>query len=221
MKTGEGRSAAARGAAALAQVRDELVPEMVAAFPGQVQPLETPFEQPQVQVEPGAWLSVARWLKEKGFNVLMDVGGVDYLPREPRFEVVYHFLALPRLWRLRVRVPVGEEDPVVPSVADLWPAANAAEREVFDLFGIRFSGHPNLTRILLPDDWQGHPLRKDYPLRGPRDLDSEAMPADRNRFFAPRLPGGLMPPRGTGSPGQQSSADSVRLTGGGEGPSSA
>lgn len=211
MRIGEGSSAAIRGAAGLEYVRTLLVPQMETVFPGQVKALETPFEQPQVQVARDAWLPVARWLKEQGFNMLMDVGGVDYLPREPRFEVVYHFMALPRLWRLRVRVPVDEEDPVVPSVAELWPAAAAPEREVFDLFGIRFTGHPNLTRILMPDNWEGHPLRKDYPLRGPRDLDSDVPVAERNRFFAPRLPGGLAPPPGSGD-NPEESLGSAKLT---------
>lgn len=194
MRYGEGRSAAVRARAGLQHVKEVLIPQLMEAFPGDVELLETPFEQPQVKASASRWHPIAQWLKEQGFNVLMDVGGVDYLPREPRFEVVYHFLSLPRLWRLRVRVPVEEAHPSVPSVADLWPAAAAAEREVFDLFGIDFPGHPRLTRILMPDNWQGHPLRKDYPLRGPRDLESEAMPAERNRFAAPKLPEGLVPP---------------------------
>lgn len=218
MRLGEGRSAAERGAAALEYVGTVLVPEMEAAFPGAVQRIEpedgrSPDAQPQVRVDAAAWRQVARWLKEKGFNVLMDVGGVDYLPREPRFEVVYHLLSIPRLWRLRVRVPVPEERTVVATVSDLWPSAAAPEREVYDLFGIEFEGHPNLTRILLPDNWQGHPLRKDYPLRGPRDFDSDALPADRNRFFPPKRPGGLVPPPEARHGQGDESAVGVRLTG--------
>lgn len=221
MRLGEGRSAAQRGAAALEHVATVVVPEMEAVFPGAVQRIEpedgrSPDAQPQVWVDAGAWPEVARWLKEQGFNVLMDVGGVDYLPREPRYEVVYHLLAVPRLWRLRVRVPVPEERTVVATVSELWPSAAAAEREVYDLFGIEFEGHPNLTRILMPDNWQGHPLRKDYPLRGPRDLDSDALPADRNRFFPPKRPAGLVPPPGVGKGGADGSAAGVRLTGGSE-----
>ena len=209
MRFGEGRSAAVRGRAGLQHVREVLVPKLLEAFPGQVEVLPTPFEMPQVQVQPGSWLAVAGWLKEQGFNMLIDVAGVDYLPRQPRFEVVYHLLSLPRLWRLRVRVPLDEDEPSVPSVAGLWPAAAAAEREVFDLFGIDFPGHPNLTRILLPENWQGFPLRKDYPLRGPRDLDYDAPPSERNRFFPPRRPGSP-PGSGPGHPGG-ASLGSVRL----------
>jgi len=188
----------AGGAEALAHVRDEIVPALEAAFPGGVTPLVPSFDQPQVQVAPDRLAAVARWLKDRGFNMLVDVGGVDYLPRTPRYEVVYHLLALPQLWRLRLRVPVEEDELEVPTVSDLWPAAEAAEREVWDLFGIRFAGHPNLTRILMPDDWVGHPLRKDYPIQGPR-ASLPAFAAERNRYHAPKLPGD--PPGTAGWPG--------------------
>jgi len=109
-------------------------------------------------------------LKNDGFTMLLDVGGVDYLERTPRFDVVYHLLggittAQPE--RVRVLCGVDGPEPTLPTVSDLWPSANWAEREVFDLFGIRFAGHPDLRRIQMPDEWVGHPLRKDYPLRGP------------------------------------------------------
>jgi NADH-quinone oxidoreductase subunit C len=110
-------------------------------------------------------------LKRDGYAMLSDIGGVDYLGREPRFDVVYHLLKLElngaHASRVRVLCGVPEADPVLPSVSDLWPAADWAEREVYDLFGISFSGHPDLRRIQLPVEWEGHPLRKDYPLRGP------------------------------------------------------
>jgi len=116
-------------------------------------------------------------LRNAGFTMLLDIGGVDYLGREPRFDVVYHLLKLPkqqasvsdvgRPERRRVHCGVPAERTVVPSVADLWPSADWAEREIFDLFGITFEGHPDLRRIQMPADWEGHPLRKDYPLRGP------------------------------------------------------
>ncbi len=103
--------------------------------------------------------------------MLLDVGGVDYLPREPRFDVVYHVLKLGTSGapasRVRILCGVPVAAATVPSVADLWPAADWAEREIYDLFGITFSGHPDLRRIQMPVEWEGHPLRKDYPLRGP------------------------------------------------------
>lgn len=108
------------------------------------------------------------------FNFLMDITAVDHLgKKEPRFEVVYHLYSLSRNHRLRVKVPVPEEDPVVDSLTPLWKGANWLEREVWDLFGIRFRGHPDLRRILLYEEFQGHPLRKDYPVNQCQPLVSE------------------------------------------------
>jgi NADH-quinone oxidoreductase subunit C len=98
------------------------------------------------------------------FEVLLDLTAWDRYPAEPRFEVVYHLLSLPRGERLRIKTRVPGEDPVLPSAVPVFAGANWFEREVWDLFGIRFQGHPNLVRILMPDDWEGHPLRRDYPL---------------------------------------------------------
>ncbi len=93
---------------------------------------------------------------------------MDKFPIEPRFELNYHLLSLERRARLRLKVRVSGQDAVVPSVVSVWPAANWHEREAFDLMGMRFEGHPDLTRILMPDDWEGFPLRKDYPVEGYR-----------------------------------------------------
>ncbi|HYA28664.1 MAG TPA: NADH-quinone oxidoreductase subunit C, partial [Acidobacteriota bacterium] len=107
-----------------------------------------------------------RLLKEPlSFNFLSDITAVDYWQKkEPRFEVVYQIISLPNRCRLRVRVPVPENDPTVDSLTPLWRGANFLEREVWDLYGIQFIGHPDLRRILLYDEFQGHPLRKDYPV---------------------------------------------------------
>ena len=102
------------------------------------------------------------------FSYLSDITTVDRFPLEPRFEVNYHLLSLDRRERLRLKVRLGGSDPVVHSVISVWPTANWHERENFDLFGIRFEGHPDLRRILMPDDWEGYPLRKDYPVEGYR-----------------------------------------------------
>ena len=102
------------------------------------------------------------------FNFLSDVTCVDWYPAEPRFEVVYHLLSIPRKERVRLKVRLDSADPAVESVTSVWPGANFFEREVFDLFGIRFTGHPYLRRILMPEDWEGYPLRKDYPVEGYR-----------------------------------------------------
>ena len=105
---------------------------------------------------------------ECAFNFLSDVTCVDWYPAEPRFEVVYHLLSIPKKERLRLKVRLDSSSPVVESVTAVWPGANYFEREVFDLFGVRFSGHPYLRRLLMPEDWEGHPLRKDYPVEGYR-----------------------------------------------------
>jgi NADH-quinone oxidoreductase subunit C len=102
------------------------------------------------------------------FTFLSDITTVDRFPMEPRFEVNYHLLSFHLAKRLRLKVRLAGNDPVIPSVIPVWPTANWHERENFDLFGIRFDGHPDLSRILLPDDWEGHPLRKDYPTEGYR-----------------------------------------------------
>ena len=100
------------------------------------------------------------------FDLLSDLTAVDWLlqEREPRFQVVYHVLSIPHNERLRLKVGVDEDDPVAPSLVSVWPTANWLEREVYDMYGIRFAGHPDLRRILMPDDWPTHPLRKDVPL---------------------------------------------------------
>jgi NADH/F420H2 dehydrogenase subunit C len=130
----------------------------------------------EAAILPGALYAAVETLRAHGFTHLLDVGGTDHLPLTPRFEVSYHFAAIDAnrrdakapVSRFRLRVFPKDDDPVVPSLAKYWPSANWAEREVYDLFGVRFDGHPDLKRILMPDDWEGHPLRKDYPLRGTR-----------------------------------------------------
>lgn len=100
------------------------------------------------------------------FSFLSDISSVDRFPLEPRFEVNYHLLSLEKQVRLRLKVRLPGRDPAVHSVTPVWPTANWHERETFDLFGIRFDGHPDLRRILMPDEWEGYPLRKDYPVTG-------------------------------------------------------
>jgi len=102
------------------------------------------------------------------FDYLCDVTAVDWFPSQPRFEVVYQLLSIPKKERVRLKARLDDESPVLESVTSVWPAANYFEREVFDLFGIRFTGHPRLERIMMPDNWEGYPLRKDYPVEGYR-----------------------------------------------------
>ncbi|MFZ0815619.1 MAG: NADH-quinone oxidoreductase subunit C [Candidatus Sulfotelmatobacter sp.] len=105
---------------------------------------------------------------ECDFNFLSDITCVDWYPAEPRFEVVYHLLSIAKKERVRLKVRLDSASPVVESLTPLWPGANYFEREVFDLFGIRFNGHPYMRRLLMPEDWEGYPLRKDYPVEGYR-----------------------------------------------------
>jgi len=100
---------------------------------------------------------------ELAFDFLMDVTAVDYIGRVPRFEVVYHLYSLAKNHRVRIKVPLEESDPKLPSVVALWPSADWLERETYDMYGVRFEGHPNLKRIYLYEQFEGHPLRKDYP----------------------------------------------------------
>jgi NADH-quinone oxidoreductase subunit C len=118
------------------------------------------------------YVALLKKLLDDGFTMCTDLTAVDYLThpgRElpagveaERFEVVVNLIAIASKERLRVRVQVPESDPTIASAFDLWPGTEAMEREAFDMFGIRFEGHPDLTRILMPEDWEGHPLRKDY-----------------------------------------------------------
>jgi NADH-quinone oxidoreductase subunit C len=102
------------------------------------------------------------------FNYLSDVTAVDWYPSEPRFEVVYHLFSIPTRERVRLKVKLNSDMAALDSVTSVWPGANYFEREVFDLFGVRFNGHPYLRRIQMPENWEGHPLRKDYPVEGYR-----------------------------------------------------
>jgi NADH-quinone oxidoreductase subunit C len=106
-------------------------------------------------------------LKGRGLtDFLSDVTCADYYPREPRFEMAYHLLSMKRKERIRLKVCLSGEDAVIETITAVWPSANFFEREVFDLFGVRFLGHPYLRRIMMPEEWEGHPLRKDYPVEG-------------------------------------------------------
>ena len=106
--------------------------------------------------------------KAAGYNFLEDVTAVDWYPSEPRFQVSYSILSFGLKQRIRLTVRLNGDSPVIDSITSVWPSANFYEREVFDLFGVRFAGHPRLTRIMMPDNWNGHPLRKDYPVEGYR-----------------------------------------------------
>jgi NADH-quinone oxidoreductase subunit C len=122
-----------------------------------------------LEIAPAKIASVCGFLKyDQQFVRISTVTAVDRYPAEPRFEVVYHLHSVARNERLRLKCRLAGKDPEIESVTSVWRGANWYEREVFDLFGIRFLNHPDLRRILMPDDWEGHPLRKDYPITGTR-----------------------------------------------------
>ena len=122
-----------------------------------------------LEIATGKIVSICGFLKyDQKFIRISSVTAVDYYPAEPRFEVVYHLHSLELKQRVRLKCKLHGADPVIESVTSVWRSANWYEREVFDLFGIRFLQHPDLRRIMMPDDWEGHPLRKDYPITGGR-----------------------------------------------------
>ncbi len=137
----------------------------------------------QLEINADALVDVLRVAKEEhGFRQLYDLTAADYLEQEPYIHVIYHLNSLTPPAKLMLKVRVHRESGTLPSVTDLWPMANWFEREVYDLYGIVFEGHPDLKRILMPDDWMGHPLRRDYPLTEEpiqfRNYTSEMLPSE-------------------------------------------
>ncbi len=123
-------------------------------------------DEQTVMIEPDQIVAASRYLKdEAGFEMLLDITAVDYCPQvKGRFHLVYHYLSIKNAQILVLRVPLDGDAPAIKTLEGVYPNANWYEREIWDLMGIHFSGHPDLRRILLPADWEGHPLRKDHPL---------------------------------------------------------
>ena len=137
-------------------------------FPDAVLDAMLPQGDATAVIRPESLTRIIDFLKNDSrlqFNILVDITAVDYLERKPRFDVVYHLLSLPFNRRLRLKVPVEDGSSALNSLTPWWGSANWLEREVWDMFGIRFAGHPDLKRILMYEEFQGHPLRKDYPIR--------------------------------------------------------
>ena len=152
--------------------RPAFLTALEAALPGRIQGLAYWVGDWTVLITPDALLEVAAFLKDSddgSFDYCSDLTATDWPPREKRFDVLYCLYSTRLRQRVRIKVQAGDGEPV-PSVTGLWPAANWLEREVWDMFGVDFTGHPDLRRILMPDGWQGHPQRKDYPLEGPGEL---------------------------------------------------
>jgi NADH-quinone oxidoreductase subunit C len=145
---------------------DEIRQVLEAAVSGCVAEVYEHRTETTVVIKPGAIRDVCRFLRDDEawqFTLLADIAGIDWPEREKRFDVAYNLYSINRKLRLRLKVRVGENEPV-PSVVEIWSTANWHEREVFDMFGVSFTDHPELRRILMPEDWEGHPLRKDFPL---------------------------------------------------------
>jgi NADH-quinone oxidoreductase subunit C len=130
--------------------------------------IDTDFrrERATLIAEPTRIKTVLEYLGRKGYTFLASLHGVDYYPEEPRLGVLYEMLDMQRVERISVKVRVHTEDPVVPSVIDMFPGADFPEREVYDMFGVVFTGHPDLRRILMPEDYEGYPQRRDFPVGG-------------------------------------------------------
>jgi NADH-quinone oxidoreductase subunit C len=130
--------------------------------------LDTSFQRGRAVLiaEPGRVRGVLQHLFAKGYSFLASLHGVDYYPEEPRLGVLYELLDMKQVDRITVKARVHTDDPKIASVCDIWPGANHPEREVFDMFGVVFEGHPDLRRILMPEDFEGFPQRRDYPIGG-------------------------------------------------------
>ena len=155
----------------LEQLKERPEVARLAQKPGMLQSAKLDRDELIVWVPAAALVEAVTILRdsvETQFNFLSDITCIDWYPSEPRFEVVYHLLSHARKARVRVKVKLDVEDANVDSLTQLWAGADFFEREIYDLFGVRFQGHPNMTRIMMPENWEGHPLRKDYPVEGYR-----------------------------------------------------
>ena len=148
---------------------DTLVATLQAAVPGvQIESAPTIDLQTTIYASRDQVPALARALRDRpefAFTFLAELTAVDFWPKEPRYEVVYVLVSMANRLRLRMKVRLAADDPHVATVSEVWPAANWLEREVWDLFGIAFDGHPDPRRLLMPEDWQGFPLRKDHPVQ--------------------------------------------------------
>jgi len=152
----------------------ELVEAFRAEFPDAVRSVREALGEVTCQVDASSIVELCRFLRDDprfAFNMLADLCGADLgIDQEPRFEVIYHLNSLTKFHRLRLKATIAGEEPSIASVTSVWKTANWLERETFDMFGILFEGHPDLRRILMPEEFQWHPLRKDYPVRGYDDF---------------------------------------------------
>lgn len=145
----------------------KILDELTLKFPEEIREASSPFGDDTVVITGDALPDIVHFLRKEpyGFTMLLDLTCVDYPDRENRFEMVYHLYSLSMNRRLRVKIPLSEKHPSVPSLTSIWKNADWLEREVYDMFGVHFHGRPDLRRLFMYDGFEGHPLRKDYPLR--------------------------------------------------------
>jgi len=151
-----------------------IIDTLTTLVPGGAYEAASSVDFPAIYVQADQLVPTCRALRETpslGFAVLIEVTAVDYLPRQPRFEVVYHLLSITHRRRLRLKVRVADGQSV-PTVQSVWPGSGWPEREVWDMFGIVFDDHGDLRRLLMPEDWEGHPARKDYPVQIRKDAQT-------------------------------------------------
>lgn len=151
-----------------AQKENRAVAALTTAMPEAILDAKFEFTELTLTIDRNQIRAAAAVAQQAGYNFLEDVTCVDWYPNEPRFHVTYHILSHKLKERVRLVAPVESIDPSIDSITPIWPSANYYEREVWDLFGVRFNAHPGLRRIMMPEEWQGHPLRKDYPVEGYR-----------------------------------------------------
>ena len=156
----------------------EIVEKLKEKFGAEIIDVSEFMGQYAVSLKPAKIMDICRYLHDDPdlyMDYLADLCGVDYPDRKYRFEVVYNLFSIKHRHRIRIKALLQEKDPNVDSVVPVWAGANWHEREACDMYGIVFDGHPDLRRILMPDDWEGYPLRKDYPLKGPDDAEYKGM----------------------------------------------
>jgi NADH-quinone oxidoreductase subunit C len=147
--------------------KKKVVEDLKKKFSEKIKEVSVQFGDEILLIERDSLLDIVRFLKDKpySYSMLLDLTCVDYQGQEPRFEMVYHLYSIPNRRRLRIKARLSEKDLRIDSLTSLWKNANWLEREVYDMFGVHFKGHPDLRRIFMYDGFEGHPLRKDFPLR--------------------------------------------------------
>ena len=145
---------------------EALAQQLSEALSGSVLATSHAHGRAEIQIAPEQNVAVLAWLRAQGYSFLASLHGVDYYPHEPRLGVIYELLDMKNVDRVSVKARVSTDEPSIASVLELWPGADFPEREVYDMFGVRFDGHPDLRRILMPEDYEGHPQRRDFPVGG-------------------------------------------------------